>query len=61
MPCRRWKVSDAGRLVPPISCYPTEEQKLKGKNVSSHMLERYAVEGDEFLYSILKGDESRFY
>jgi hypothetical protein len=30
----------------------TEELKRKGKNVSSHLLERYAVEGDEFLYNI---------
>jgi len=44
-----------------VPCYLTEEQKLKGKNISSHLLERYAVEGDEFLYNIVKGDESRFY
>jgi len=42
-------------------CYLTEEQKRKGKNVSSQLLERYAIEGDEFLYSIMKGDESRFH
>jgi hypothetical protein len=44
-----------------VPCYLTEEQKLKGKNISSHLLERYAVEGDKYLYNIVKGDESRFY
>jgi hypothetical protein len=44
-----------------VPFYLTEEQKLKGKNVSSHLLERYSVEGDEFLYNIVIGDESRFH
>jgi hypothetical protein len=44
-----------------VPCYLTEEQKPKGKNVSSHFLERYAVEGDEFLYNIVKGNESQFH
>jgi len=38
-----------------VPCYFTE-QKLKGKNVSSQLLQRYAVEDDEFLYNIAKGD-----
>lgn len=44
-----------------VPCYLTEEQKLKGKNVSWQLLERYAVEGDEFLYNKVKGDGSRFH
>jgi len=44
-----------------VPCYLTEERKRKGKNISSPLLEHYAVEGDEFFYNIVKGDEGRFH
>jgi hypothetical protein len=33
---------------------------LRQKNVSSHLLEQYAVEGGDFLFGIMMGDERLF-
>ena len=39
----------------------TEDHKVQRKAITSEMLWRYRVEGDDFLLSIVTGDESWFH
>jgi hypothetical protein len=48
--CSRW-----------VPRFLTEEHKTVRRDVSSQLLRRYAVEGDNFLLNIVTGDESWFH